>query len=300
MEIRFDPVKAGWYCCPPVIRCGEAGINQMLGTVSKLKSDLQAPVQYSLPLGEELLPLNPLVGQTLHLRYSGRIFCVHCGRKTKKSFDQGYCYPCFRSLAQCDTCIVKPEQCHFHEGTCREPDWAQQFCFRPHTVYLANSSGLKVGITRDNQVPTRWIDQGAIQALPVFNVRSRYHSGLVEITLGKYVADKTQWQAMLKNKVSAMDLKAERDALLEQCRLELDALKDQLGPDAITALPDADVVQIEYPVLEYPVKVSSFNLDKVPDVQGTLMGIKGQYLIFDSGVINMRKYSGYELEVVCA
>lgn len=270
----------------------------MLGTLSKLKSELQAPVQYGLPLGDAVMPLNPLIGKPLQLRYTGRIFCVHCGRKTNKSFDQGYCFPCFRSLAQCDTCIVKPEQCHFHEGTCREPEWGQQFCFQSHTVYLANSSGLKVGITRNTQVPTRWIDQGAIQALPVFTVRSRLHSGLVEITLGKYVADKTQWQAMLKNQVSEMDLKAERDRLLQQCRLELDALADQLGADAMTPVTDAEVIRIEYPVLEYPTKVSSFNLDKNPEVGGTLMGIKGQYLIFDSGVINIRKYSGYEMEVI--
>lgn len=267
----------------------------MLGTVSKLKSELQAPVQYGLPLGDGVLALNPLLDQSLQLRYTGRIFCVHCGRKTNKSFDQGYCFPCFRSLAQCDTCIVKPEQCHFDKGTCREPDWAQQFCFRSHTVYLANSSGVKVGITRDNQVPTRWIDQGAIQALPIFNVGTRYHSGLVEITLGKYVADKTQWQAMLKNQVVELDLKAERDRLLEKCRLELDMLADSLGADAITPL-DAEVVNIEYPVLQYPTKVSSFNLDKNPVIEGKLLGIKGQYLIFDSGVINMRKYSGYEIE----
>lgn len=269
----------------------------MLGTLSKLKSELQAPVQYGLPLGDAVLALNPLLDQVLKLRYTGRIFCVHCGRKTSKSFDQGYCFPCFRSLAQCDTCIVKPEQCHFAQGTCREPDWAQQFCFRSHTVYLANSSGLKVGITRDTQVPTRWIDQGAVQALPIFNVHNRLHSGLVEITLGKHVADKTQWQAMLKNQVTGLDLKAERDRLLDKCRLELDALADTLGADAIVPLPQADVVQIEYPVLQYPVKVSSFNLDKNPLIEGRLLGIKGQYLIFDSGVINIRKYTGYEVEV---
>ncbi|MFZ5601674.1 MAG: DUF2797 domain-containing protein [Pseudomonadota bacterium] len=268
----------------------------MLGTLSKLKSELQAPVQYGLPLGEVVVPLNPFLGQPVQMRYTGRIFCVHCGRKTSKSFDQGYCFPCFRSLAQCDTCIVKPEQCHFAQGTCREPDWAQQFCFRSHTVYLANSSGLKVGITRDNQVPTRWIDQGAVQALPVFKVDSRFHSGLVEITLGKHVADKTQWQAMLKNQVTPVDLLAERDRLLQLCALELDVLKDQVGATALTPIADAQVVQIEYPVLQYPVKVSSINLDKTPLLQGTLLGIKGQYLMFDTGVINIRKYSGYEVE----
>lgn len=266
--------------------------------LSKMKTALHKPVRYELPLGDEWLALNPLLGQRLQLRFTGRIFCVHCGRKTNKSFDQGYCYPCFRSLAQCDTCIVKPELCHFAAGTCREPDWAQQFCFRPHVVYLANSSGLKVGITRDTQIPTRWIDQGAIQALPIFQVNSRHQSGLVEITLGKYVADKTQWQAMLKNHVDILDMPAERDSLLEKCRLELDALRDSLEPNAILPLTDAVPVAIEYPVLEYPVKISSFNLDKTPQIEGTLLGIKGQYLMFDTGVISIRKYSGYEVEVV--
>lgn len=269
----------------------------MLGTLSKLKSELQSPVQYGLPLGDEVLALNPLLDQPLRLRYTGRIFCVHCGRKTNKSFDQGYCFPCFRSLAQCDMCIVKPEQCHFAAGTCREPDWGEQFCFRPHVVYLANSSGLKVGITRDTQVPTRWIDQGAVQALPLFQVRTRHHSGLVEITLGKHVSDKTQWQAMLKNQVVELDLKAERDRLLALCRMELDMLQDSLE-GSVEPLQEAEVVPIDYPVLQYPTKVSSFNFDKTPEVGGTLLGIKGQYLIFDSGVINIRKFSGYEVEAI--
>lgn len=269
----------------------------MQGTLSKLKSALQSPVEYGLPLGEERLDLNPLLGAKLSLHYTGQIFCTHCGRKTKKSFDQGYCYPCFRDLAQCDTCIIKPEKCHFAEGTCREPDWAQNFCFQGHTVYLSNSSGIKVGITRNDQVPTRWIDQGAIQAIPVFQVKNRFHSGLVEITLGKYVSDKTRWQAMLKNQVTELDMRAERDGLLQQCRLELDALRDQLGEEAIVALPEAEPVSIEYPVIEYPSKVTSMNFDKTPVVEGTLLGIKGQYLIFDTGVINIRKFTGYEIEV---
>ncbi|MAR89843.1 MAG: DUF2797 domain-containing protein [Pseudomonadota bacterium] len=269
----------------------------MQGTLAKMKTHLAAPVQYQLPVGEQQVALNELLGRKISLQYQGRIFCIHCGRKTSKSFSQGYCFPCFRGLAQCDTCIVKPETCHFHEGTCREPDWAQQFCFQDHTVYLSNSSGIKVGITRNNQVPTRWIDQGAIQALPVFQVGSRYHSGLVEVVLGKYVADKTRWQAMLKNQVEPLDMRAQRDALLDQCRTEIGQLRQQLGADAIRELPEAEPVTIEYPVLEYPTKVVSHNLDKNPTMEGTLLGIKGQYLLLDTGVINIRKFGGYEVAV---
>ncbi|MCK5792212.1 MULTISPECIES: DUF2797 domain-containing protein [unclassified Ketobacter] len=270
---------------------------QLVGTLAKMKTALGDQVEYRLPVGDERLDLNPFLGKPIKLTFTEQIFCTHCGRKTKKSFDQGYCYPCFRSLAQCDTCIIKPEQCHFEEGTCREPDWARNFCFQGHTVYLANSSGIKVGITRNDQVPTRWIDQGAIQALPVFQVQNRFHSGLVEITLGKYVADKTRWQAMLKNQVTELDMIAERDKLLQQCQLELDALQDQLGEHAVVAMTDAQPVNITYPVLEYPSKVVSLNFDKTPEVAGTLLGIKGQYLLLDSGVINIRKFTGYQVEV---
>lgn len=270
---------------------------QLVGTLSKMKTALQSQVEYLLPVGEERLGLNAYLGKPIKLTHTNQIFCTHCGRKTKKSFDQGYCYPCFRSLAQCDTCIIKPEKCHFAEGTCREPEWAQSFCFQGHTIYLSNSSGIKVGITRNDQVPTRWIDQGAIQALPIFQVKNRLHSGLVEITLGKYVSDKTRWQAMLKNQVTELDMLAERDKLLQQCQLELDALKDQLGADAVVAMTDAEPISISYPVLEYPTKVVSLNFDKTPEVSGTLLGIKGQYLLLDTGVINIRKFTGYEVEV---
>lgn len=105
-------------------------------------------VKYTLRAGEQRLALNDYLGEPLQLEWTGGIACSHCGRATRKSFAQGHCYPCFKRLARCDTCIIKPELCHFHAGTCREPDWGQRFCFQPHIIYLANASGLKVGITR--------------------------------------------------------------------------------------------------------------------------------------------------------
>ena len=132
------------------------------GNLLKMTSQLQQDtVLYSLPIGSEQVPLNPYIGKTIRLEYSGQINCIACGRKTKKSFNQGYCFPCMRSLAECDMCIVRPEQCHFDQGTCRDEQWALRHCMQEHIVYLANSSGLKVGITRHTQIPTRWIDQGA-------------------------------------------------------------------------------------------------------------------------------------------
>jgi hypothetical protein len=255
-----------------------------------------SPVQYELLLNDQPLALNPLLGKPINLAYTGRIRCIHCGRATKKSFSQGYCYPCFTALAQCDMCILKPETCHYDKGTCREPDWAQSHCLTPHIVYLANSSGIKIGITRESQIPTRWIDQGAVQALPIFKVPSRHVSGLVEVILAKHISDKTSWQQMLKNNVEPIDLAAKRDELASICKPELAEISQRFGAEAIEFLPVGQAVELQYPVKRYPDKVKSFNLDTNPKVSGFLEGIKGQYLLLDTGVINLRKYSGYEIE----
>jgi hypothetical protein len=265
------------------------------GAVRKMKTRLAGQVEYQMVLGEHKIPLNKYLGMQLQLEYQGAINCIHCDRKTNKSFSQGYCYPCFKRLAQCDLCIMSPERCHFAAGTCREPEWGETHCMIDHTVYLANTSGLKVGITRD--VPTRWMDQGATQAQPIFRVTSRLLSGLVETVFKNHIADKTNWQAMLKGSAEPRDLERERKALMAACAADIDALQQQHGLQAINVLEGEDVVNIDYPVLEYPTKVKSLNLDKTPSVGGTLMGIKGQYLIFDSGVINMRKYGGYSLSL---
>ena len=262
-----------------------------------MKTDLSDPVQYAMVLDEEEVPLNGYLGQSLQLDYLGEISCIHCGRRTSKSFNQGYCYPCFRRLARCDSCIVSPEKCHYAEGTCREPEWGETHCMIEHIVYLANTSGLKVGITRGTQVPTRWMDQGATQAQPIFRVDTRHHSGLVEHLFKDHIADKTNWQAMLKGDAAPCDLEAARERLVAECAADIDRLRQAYGLQSITELAGAEETRITYPVLEYPLKVKSFNLDKTPSVGGTLTGIKGQYLIFDTGVINMRKYGGYQLSL---
>lgn len=268
----------------------------MRGQLRKMRTRLENPVQYELPLTDRLVALNPLIGQPIKLTYTGRIFCVHCGRQIKKSFNQGYCYPCFTALAQCDMCIMKPEICHYEAGTCREPAWGDEFCFQPHIVYLANSSGIKVGITRQTQIPARWIDQGAVQALPIFKVQSRYLSGLIEVAIAHHVSDKTSWQQMLKNHAEPVDLTAKRDELIAVCKTELADIAERFGQKAIEFLTHERVVDIQFPVDNYPVKVKSFNFDKQPEVAGILHGIKGQYLMLDTGVINIRKFTGYEVE----
>ena len=180
------------------------------GTLRKLKSRLDSPVSYSLPLGDQDIPLNAMLQSTVRLHFSGQINCTHCGRYTNKSFSQGYCYPCFQKLAQCDSCIIHPEKCHYDQGTCREPEWGEEFCMQDHIVYLANSSGVKVGITRATQVPTRWIDQGAVQALAIMRVRSRLQCGSLEVLLKQHVSDKTNWRDMLMGCDHHTDLLAEK------------------------------------------------------------------------------------------
>ncbi len=268
------------------------------GTLRKMRTELGTErhpdeVNYFLPLGKDELSLNPYIGKYLKLEFLGNIFCKYCGRKSSKSFSQGFCFPCMRKLAQCDMCILKPETCHFHEGTCREPEWGEKNCFVPHFVYISNTSGLKVGITRHTQIPTRWIDQGATQATIMFKVENRRQSGYVETAFKEMVADKTNWRTMLKENQPDKDLLAKADELKARFHTDMSHIMDIFPTEAEDQ--SNDVTSIRYPVLEFPEKIKSHNFDKHPVVEGTLVGIKGQYLIFDTGVINIRKFGSYEV-----
>jgi len=272
------------------------------GALEKMSVQLESgvPVQYAFRLGEGLVPVNPLIGRQVRLEYLGAIHCTHCGRKTNKSFSQGYCYPCFKKLPQCDVCIMSPKKCHHDFGTCRDPQWGMDFCMTDHVVYLANSSGIKVGITRATQLPTRWLDQGASQALPIMRVATRQQSGMVEDLLRSQVADRTNWRALLKGDAEPIDLIEMRERIFDACAVGLQDLQQRYGLQAIQPVADAEVVEIRYPVKAYPTKVVSLDLDKTPVVEGTLLGIKGQYLILDTGVINIRKFTAYQVAASAA
>jgi hypothetical protein len=269
---------------------------QFTGHLAKMEVTLGDTVSYQLPLDDHRVPLNEAIGESIAIEHIGDIHCIHCGRRSKKSFSQGYCYPCFTKLPQCDTCIMSPERCHFHHGTCRDPAWGEKYCFTDHFVYLANSSGVKVGITRGTQLPTRWIDQGATQGLPIFRVQTRYQAGLIEDCIREFVADKTSWQKMLKGNAESVDLAAIRDDLLAKAESGLELLEQEFGLQALQRLYNETTTEINFPVHEFPEKVKSFNLDKQPLVEGVLKGIKGQYLILDTGVINIRKYTAYNVQ----
>lgn len=265
------------------------------GNIEKMVTTLKSPVEYQLPIGETIVNMNALIGSSIKLTHTGEINCIACGRKTSKSYNQGYCYPCFQSLAQCDMCIMKPETCHYFKGTCREPQWGEEHCLQDHFVYLANSSGIKVGITRGSQVPTRWMDQGASQALPIFKVKDRLTSGKLEVIIKNHVSDRTDWRKMLKGEAEPKDLIAIRDELVTISTKEINALDKELGNGGLQLLDNEQIVEINYPVESYPTKVSSLNFDKTPEIEGELKGIKGQYLILNGGVLNMRKFGGYKI-----
>ena len=264
------------------------------GRLRKMPAEAGDPVAYSIAVGDTRIPLNDLIGRPLRLDFDGGIRCIPCDRKPNKSFNQGFCYPCFRKLAACDSCIMSPEKCHYHLGTCREPEWGETHCMVEHVVYLANSSGLKVGITRGSQVPTRWIDQGAVDAIPMVRVATRYIAGLVEVACKAHVADRTNWRAMLKGDVPELDLAQERQRMLGLIADDLEALRQTHGQDSIREV-DEQGLGLSYPVKVWPEKIKTHNLDKTPEVEGVLEGIKGQYLILDTGVINIRKFTGYEV-----
>lgn len=267
------------------------------GRLSKMHVDHQTPIAYTLSIGDQQLSLNEFLGRPMKIVFEQEIRCSNCQRKTKKSFSQGFCYPCFQKLASCDRCIMSPELCHYDEGTCREPEWGEQFCLQSHVVYLANSSGLKVGITRGTQVPIRWIDQGAIQALPIVQVSTRRLSGLVENKLREWVGDRTNWRKMLKHDVEVMDLVAERERLFGLISEYLSELKAEYPDETIEWLVSGEQYAFEYPHLAWPEKAKTYNLDKTPEVEDTLMAIKGQYLIFENACLNVRKYGSYQVSI---
>lgn len=270
----------------------------MIGNLRKMSAQFTRPIEYTLVLGEHRIPLNVYLDQSLRLRFTGNIHCIQCGRQTKQSFQQGYCFPCMQRLAECHFCIIHPEKCHVEQGLCSPDDWAHAQCAQPHIVYLANSSGLKVGITRCTQMPTRWIDQGACQALPIFQVANRYQSGVIEVCLKQFVNDKTDWRKMLKQAAEPLNLPELWSTLFAKAEAPLRTAISAFPSGDITWLNDPTVTQVDYPVQYYPQKVVNLSFDKTPILGGKLHGIKGQYLFFDTGVINIRKFSGYEIEFI--
>ena len=248
------------------------------------------PVRYTLELADHSIAMNELIGREITLAFSGEIRCIRCNRVTRKAFGQGFCYPCFRDAPENSECIVRPELCRGHLGEGRDPEWEEEHHNKPHAVYLALSSAVKVGVTRWTQIPTRWIDQGAARAIVVARTPYRRLAGEIEIAGKELYTDRTNWQRMLKDEPpeEEADLRAERERFLA-------ALP---APLAEYAVRDSEPVAIHYPLRDAPLRVKSINLDKQPLLSAILAGIRGQYLVFEGGtVINIRRYSGYVVQL---
>jgi len=246
-------------------------------------------VQYALPLNEGPFELEPFLGQQFTIRATGVLSCVSCGKRVKKLFAQGFCYPCLQNAPEAAACIIHPELCLAHEGMGRDVEWERVHHLTEHMVYLSYTGGVKVGVTRGTQVPVRWIDQGAVAALIIARVPYRQLAGLIEVDLKRLFADKTNWRAMLKL------VMPDTTALSTARTLALTALRDDLSR---YLLPEEAATILTYPVLAYPPKVTSVSLEKTPEVTGRLLGIKGQYLIWEDGrVLNVRNHSGVHVEV---
>lgn len=237
---------------------------------------------------EKSLPLNQYIGKKITFTYNGNIICKKCGNKTKTSFNQGFCYSCFKNAPESAECIIRPELCRAHLGEGRDPEWEIKNHNQPHIVYLAATNVVKVGVTRGSQIPTRWIDQGASSAIKLAVTPNRYLAGVIEVALKSEFTDKTNWRKMLKNEI-------DETIDLEETKWELEELLPEDIAQYITE--EDELTEINYPVLEFPTKVKSINLEKQPQVTGKLLGIKGQYLIFNENrVINIRRHTSYQVE----
>ena len=257
---------------------------EIRGKLLKMRSELKVPVKYWLRLGDHEIMLNEYIGSEICLDYAGEIHCILCDRKTSKSFFQGMCYPCFQNAPQAEECVLRPELCRAHEGVARDMEYASQNCLQPHFVYLSYTGSIKVGVTRMSQIPTRWIDQGATRAVRIASTPNRYIAGSIEVMLKKNVADKTNWRKMLSGIDEEFDIKGFKSEIIK--KFEPDYTK--------YILESEEVVNIEYPVRQYPEKIKSVGFDKTLNIRGTLQGIKGQYLILsDNRVLNIRKHGGY-------
>ncbi|QZE13892.1 DUF2797 domain-containing protein [Halosquirtibacter laminarini] len=264
---------------------------QYKGNLRKMSVKESTPIQYALNLSNETIDLNQCIGQSIKLEFTGVINCIDCGKKTSKSFSQGFCYNCFRNSPMAEPSIINPELSRAQWGEARDLKWAIEHDLIPHYVYLALSSEVKVGVTRHHQVPTRWIDQGATAAAILCETPNRHIAGVIEIVLKNHYTDKTSWMKMLKNDIGS----------ISQLEAELKKAGTYLPKELQRYLVSKhEIRSLEYPVDTYPEKVKSITFDKTPKVEGTLMGIKGQYLIFEHGVFNIRRHSGYQVTLTLA
>ncbi|WP_291868618.1 DUF2797 domain-containing protein [Maribacter sp.] len=255
---------------------------QYQGVLKKMQTEIGSPIQYYLIFDSDFLNINQVLDKNLTIDFI-KYQCLNC-KKDKPIYRQGFCKSCFFETPSAGDWIMRPELSTAHLGIeDRDLEFEKKVQLQPHIVYLANSSNVKVGVTRKSQVPTRWIDQGAHEAIEIAEVPNRYLAGIAEVALKDHVGDKTNWRKMLTNTIDDEDLVEWRTKLKQYIPSEVQQYL--INNNAETHL--------EFPVLKFPEKVKSLNLSKTPSYTGKLKGIKGQYLIFeDNTVFNIRSNEG--------
>jgi hypothetical protein len=261
---------------------------QYQGVLKKMMTSNDETIQYYLDMDSDFINMNQLLDKEITMSFV-KYECLNC-HLNKQIYRQGFCKSCFFETPNAGDWIMKPELSTAHLGKeDRDLEFEKKMQLKPHIVYLANSSDVKVGVTRKSQVPTRWIDQGAHEAIEIVEVPNRYLAGITEVALKEHVSDKTNWRKMLTNDITDVDLIAKKEELSQYIPEEakeyyLDKHTKEL--------------QLNFPVNKYPEKVKSLNLIKTPNYSGKLVGIKGQYLIFeDSTVFNVRANEGLVVEI---
>ncbi|WP_373519626.1 DUF2797 domain-containing protein [Pricia sp.] len=256
---------------------------QYEGVLRKMRTEIGHPIQYYMLFEDDFLNVNQVLDKSLTIRFI-KYQCLNCG-EDRPIYRQGFCKNCFFDIPSAGDWIMRPELSTAHlDKEDRDLDYEKKVQLQPHIVYLANSSNIKVGVTRKSQVPTRWIDQGAHEAIEIVETPNRYLAGITEVALKDHVGDKTNWRKMLTNQVDDKDLVEWRNKL-----------KTYIPDEAIDYfIASNSETNLEYPVIRYPEKVKSLNLDKTPEYSGVLKGIKGQYFIFEDDIVfNVRGSEGY-------
>jgi len=259
------------------------------GHIKKMISRHTEPVSYKIPIDNDLIPISNYLDKIIEINFLNEIHCIECDRQIKKTFAQGYCYPCFISSPNTSECILRPELCRAHEGGDRDMEWSNEHCLKDHFVYISLTAGAKIGVTRATQIPTRWIDQGAVQALKFAKTSNRYEAGCIEVEMKNHISDRTAWQRMLKNEIDeSIDLYSLKDKLT-------DIISDEYRG---FILNNERVEIFSYPHISFPEKVKSLDLLKINSIQARLIAIKGQYLLFDDNtVLNIRKHTGFNISI---
>lgn len=262
---------------------------EFVSTLTKMPAYIKDKVHYLLPTEEDFIKMDYLIGRQVSVEFLDQKFCDACGNQFADLYRMGFCKECFFSSPLAGESIIRPELSRAHEGVeDRDLTFEKSYQMQPHIVYLANSGGLKVGVTRASQMQNRWIDQGASRAIVFARTTNRYEAGLIEVAMKDHLADKTAWQRMLKNEDPEIDLAEQKNSVAPKLKTELSHFLEK----------DNTVYTMDYPVLHYPVKVKGINLDKDKKISATLQGIRGQYLIFEGGAaLNVRGHTGYRVRI---